>query len=99
MLSAEANAKLDAIVNAETDNFVELMNIAGLDPTTAWRYADMSGVELDDADVSKWDFSGAHLAGADLSRVKNIREAIFNKDTEFEGCKLPDGVTPQSLVA
>ena len=57
------------IAEADTDNFVELAKIAGLDIKT-----DLIGTDLSGADLSEANLSGANLSGADLREAK-LREA------------------------
>ncbi len=97
-LSAGTRAKITEILEAETEDLVELMRIADLDPRNCWRYSDLSGVEAGDADVTGWDFCGTNLTEANLSQVRNIDRALFNADTTFDECKLPNGVTVADLL-
>ncbi|MEK7100602.1 MAG: pentapeptide repeat-containing protein [Patescibacteria group bacterium] len=90
---------LGEILTSPDDNFVKLMEIAGLDGAKDFRYARLIGVELDDADISGWDLTGCDLTDADLSKVSNIDKAIFNKDTKFSGTRLPEGVSLQQLLS
>lgn len=63
-----------AVAEAETDDFSELIKIAGLDPARDLRFFDWSGVDFSGADLSGYDFTGAilldcrfegaHIAGA-----------------------------------
>ena len=90
---------LEAIANAETDDFAELMKVSGLDPKSDLRYYDLFESKLGEADVEGWDFTGANLDRADLSQVKNIKKAVFNEETTFVGTLLPDGVLPSDLIS
>jgi formylglycine-generating enzyme required for sulfatase activity len=86
---------------APTDNFVDLIRIAGLDPEKHLRFADWSGV----------DFSGCDLRGLDLGDGK-LRRFDFTgarliccnfKDARIEGARfdqaLIDTVPPSSRGA
>lgn len=101
---ADIEVRILAVVEAPTEDFAELLEIGGLDPTRDLRYADWSSSDFGEADVTGWDFTGARLNYADLRRVKNIELAIFNRnlnsdtETEFVGTLLPDGITVEQLM-
>ena len=96
--------RMQAVIDAPTEDFAELLAIAGLDPAKDLRYADWSDADFGEADLTGWDFTGARLDGANLSRVRNIDKAFFNRNynpgttTEFAGTILPDGVTVEQLM-
>jgi len=97
-LSEENVAELQVFLDAEADDFMELIGLSGLDPTTDFRDMDFSGCNLGEVDIEGWDLSGAYLDGTDLSQVKNINKAIFNTKTSFVDTKLPDGITLDELI-
>ncbi|MEJ6397053.1 pentapeptide repeat-containing protein [Yoonia sp. 208BN28-4] len=51
------------VLNADTDNFNKLSEIAGLDPTTDFLHADLSGTDFTGADLTGYNFTGADLRG------------------------------------
>lgn len=95
--------KIQAIIDAPDDDFASLLKIAGFDPATDLRHANWEGADFGAADIAGWDFTGACLNRADLSKVQNIEKAFFNRDcgygeTEFVGTILPDGVAVEQLM-
>jgi hypothetical protein len=58
---ATLSEKIRLVLESETDNFVELTKISGLDPSRAFRYADLSGTDFSGLDLSGFDFTGARL--------------------------------------
>lgn len=61
--------RIVAVLDAPTNSFVALANIAGLDPKSDFRGADLTGVDFGTDDLSDFDFSGADLTDAHLSRA------------------------------
>jgi formylglycine-generating enzyme required for sulfatase activity len=59
----ELAARARAIIRSESDNFVELLRISGLDPKTDLRFADWSGLDFSGCDLRGYDFTGARLHG------------------------------------
>lgn len=103
-MTKDLNERIQDIIDAPTEDFAELLKIAGLDPKKALRFADWSGADFGNADVAGWDFTGAKLNEANLSRVINIDKAFFNLNgdpnspTEFVGTILPENVTVEQLM-
>ena len=62
----ESQHSIYQILEAKTNDFVELAKIAGLDIATDFAGADLRGVDLRGVDLSGADLSGADLSGADL---------------------------------
>ena len=63
------------VLAANTDDFLELAAMAGLDPAIDFRYANLSGIDFCGADLSGYDLTGAHLencefVGARIARAK-----------------------------
>jgi len=79
----------------EIEDYVKL---AGLDPATDFRNADLTKLDFGESDVAGWDLSGSTLHGSDLSRVKNIDQAILSETTDFGDARLPHGVTSAELM-
>ncbi|MEZ2238391.1 pentapeptide repeat-containing protein [Microcoleus sp.] len=65
----EPQHSIQQILEAETNDFMELARIAGLDIATDFAGADLSGVDLSGADLSNADLSNANLSDANLSGV------------------------------
>lgn len=53
-----------AVLSAETDDFAELVEIAGLDPEIHFTAANLRGVDFGDVDLSQFDLQGAITDGA-----------------------------------
>jgi Uncharacterized low-complexity proteins len=56
--------KIVAVRRARNASFVQLVEISGLDPTKAFRFANLSGVDLRGQDLRGFDFTGADLRAA-----------------------------------
>ena len=52
-----------SIVEAQTDNFAELLRLSGLDPQIHLRCANLSGVDFSGCDLRGFDLTGARLLG------------------------------------
>ena len=70
------------IIDAPTDDFTTLVEIAGLNPKTDFQYSDLSKVDFGAADLTDYSFRGADLSGANLFQAKlknvNLDEVIWN---------------------
>jgi formylglycine-generating enzyme required for sulfatase activity len=78
-------AREQRVAEAPTDNFAELIRIAGLDPEKHLRFADWSGVDfggcdlrgldLGDGKLRRFDFTGARLIGCNFegARIEGAR--------------------------
>src|SRR5580658_5881876 len=69
-LMLEQRNVVRAILNRPGDSFVALASVAGLDPETAFREADLRGVDFGIDDLSGFDFTGADLRGANFARAR-----------------------------
>ena len=56
--------RLEMLASHETDNFIELTRVSGLDPTSDFIGADLRGVDLRGLDLSEYDFTNADMEGA-----------------------------------
>ena len=66
-----------AVVQAQEDNFVELIKIAQLDPIAGGlRFSNWSGISFDNCDLRKFDFTGCRLTGCSF-RDALIEGACF----------------------
>src|SRR5262249_1560323 len=54
------------VVGAETNDFAELIKLAGLDPRKHLRFADWSDLNLECCDLRGFDFTGARLTGCNF---------------------------------
>lgn len=75
-----------------TDNFVKLAEVLGLDPKNDFRNSNLSGVDLSNCDLRGWDFTNANLRGATGVNVivdsttiitgADVSGSIFSQPTE-----------------
>jgi hypothetical protein len=70
-------AAMHRVLNAETDNFVELARIADLDPARDFTHLDLSQADLRNCDLTGFDFRGCIVPGAKFRGAK-IAGAIFD---------------------
>ena len=71
--------RLRAVEAAETEDFVELTKIAGLDPATAFRDMNLAGINFSGQDLSGFNLSGSNLDGCQFDGAK-ITGAILDED-------------------
>ena len=91
----ELEAREQAVDAAETDDFAELIRIAGLDPKKHLRFADWSGVDFSGSDLRGFDFTGARLIGCNFKGAR-IEGARFDQaliDEVRPGAKLDSSRT------
>ncbi|WP_327209920.1 hypothetical protein [Rhizobium leguminosarum] len=93
VLSQEDSDTLTAIMNAETNDTVELLKIAGLDPATDLVYSNFEDVDWLDHDLAGYNFDGAKLSRGNFSRVKNIELM------SYVGADIEDVIWPEGYVA
>ncbi len=65
------------VASAQTENFVELFKLSGLEPAKHCRFADWSGVSFAGCDLTGFDFTGASLVGCRFTGAK-IRHAVLS---------------------
>jgi len=73
-----ASSRIEAVAETQTEDFAELIRIAGLDPQRDLRFADWSGVNFQGADLRGFDFTGARLHECDFTRAR-IAGARFDQ--------------------
>jgi len=73
-------ARLQLIDGAQTDDFAELVRIAGLDPQRDLRFADWSGVDFRGADLRGFDLTGARLHGCNFSGGRRLPDAYADEN-------------------
>ena len=74
----ELTEVIQRVITAQTDNFLELTKIAGLNPLVDFTGAKLLGVNLSGADLSGANLRGVYLRGANLS------------DTDLSGADLQE---------
>lgn len=78
---------LDKLAASDTDNFVELTILMGLDPATAYAGADLSGVDLSDCKLAGFNFRRCNLTGI-----------TWNRGTDFTGAILDEAVFDPAVL-
>jgi Pentapeptide repeats (8 copies) len=73
------DAAIDAVLAAPTNNFLELVALAGLERDRDFRFANLEDVDFSGMDLQGFDFSGANFRNAKFHRSK-IAEATFSAD-------------------
>jgi Pentapeptide repeats (8 copies) len=71
------SAMVQRVAGAQTEDFAQLVNSAGLDTQTELRFGDFAGVSFRGADLRGFDFSGAKLCECDFSGAQ-IEGARFD---------------------
>lgn len=78
MINDADKKTLMAIAAAKGASFVELARIAGLDPRSAFRGADLRDVDFQECDLDGFDFTHADLSGATFKGA-SLKGAIFSE--------------------
>lgn len=64
LLDDQFHARMDKIISCQSDNFVTIVEAAGIDKSFAFRNADLCGVDFSGCDLRGFDFQGADLRGS-----------------------------------
>ncbi len=80
--------KGQAVADAETEVFSELVKLAGLDPAQALRFANFSGVDFAGSNLQGFDFTGARLIGCNFHGA-SIAGARFDQAEIDEAKSFP----------
>jgi formylglycine-generating enzyme required for sulfatase activity len=75
-----------AVIEADTNDFAELIRIAGIDPSSGLRFRDWSRVDFRGCDLRGFDFTGARLADCQFGGAF-IEHARFDR-AEIQGANL-----------
>lgn len=90
---SELQGTVRAVVDANTDNFLELAELAGLNPASDFAGARLLGTHLSNSDFSGADLRKAYLRGVDLSDADlsgaDLREANLS-GADLSGALLSD---------
>jgi Pentapeptide repeats (8 copies) len=70
----DLQAAIRTVLEAETDDFVELLQLSGLSPQEDLQGLDLRGVDLRGKRLQKWNLASCNLEGADL-RDTDLRES------------------------
>ena len=79
----EISEAIGRVLEAESEDFVYLVKIAGLDPSSAFQFADLSNLDFSGLDLSGFNFTSARLDNCSFGGAK-ISDAIFPKYLETE---------------
>lgn len=74
------------VLEADTSNFISLIEIAGLNPKRDLRYSDLSGVDFTDCDLR-----GCDLSGADLSNSTG-QNVLWDETTSLRDADLTNSI-------
>jgi hypothetical protein len=81
-------AAINRLLRAETNNFAELLCVAGLDPARDLAYANLAGVSFENLDLTAYNLRGANLAGCSFKRAKiadaDLTDAIYDDTALLE---------------
>ena len=83
-LSDEASDRIDRVLRATTDNFVELVRISGLSPARDFRYKHLRRIDFDGSDLSSFDFTGTIFDTCKFKAAAFKGAAL--KGVEFRNC-------------
>lgn len=78
MITPAARSRLLEIAAADGATFVEIVKISGLDPASAFRGADLRGVDFAGSDLRGFDFTDANLREASF-RGASLLGAVFDE--------------------
>lgn len=78
MITKKQRSILLELADSQNSTFVDLVKIAGLDPETAFRSADLRGVDFIGCDLKGFDFTEADLSGASF-RGASARGIILDR--------------------
>lgn len=83
--------KVDEILECESDRFTDLVSLSGLEPKSAFKFANLSGVDFSECDLTEFDFTGANLIGCDFSSAEYslaiFSGAVTDNTTIFGPCR------------
>jgi CRP/FNR family cyclic AMP-dependent transcriptional regulator len=90
-LRDQLERRIQWVLEASSDKFVDLVRTAGLDPKRDLRFGDWHSLDLSGADLRGFDFTGANLSGACFDNAL-ISGAVFEQAIyEFDAlCRAAD---------
>jgi DNA polymerase V len=103
----ELQDRIQQVLAAESDNFLELLRIAGLNAAEDFAGADLSGTNLSGTNLSGADLSFTNLSNANLRSANlhganlngaNFNSADLNRTNLSSAIYQPDYATPHSLT-
>jgi hypothetical protein len=78
LFSDASLSAIEAVADARTAAFSEMVMIAGLDHASNLRHSDLRNVDLSNSNLQGFDFTGADLTGATGINVNWDKTTIFN---------------------
>lgn len=93
-ISPEMGQKLEELLNADTDDMVELLRMAELDPAKDLTYGNFQDVDWGDHDLAGYNFEGADLSGSDFSRAKI--DGMTYVGAKIDNVTWPEGYAPDN---
>lgn len=96
ILTEAETRQWDAVMAGES--FAEMIADETLFPRDTFFIGFVCDSDMGIVDIAGWNFSGANLSGADMSKVQNITKAIFDTKTRLDTTKLPPGITTEILI-
>ena len=109
-LTKRTHQRIAKLLSAPPSGFVELVERVGLAKDQAFRFADLSGIDLrgqrlagfdltgarlTDVDFADADLSGAILAGADLTNADLSRARGIDRQRNFVGARIDGARWPE----
>ncbi len=88
MISRHLAQGLLRLMETDQTDFCALVALAGLDPSTAFRGADLRSVDLTDQDLTAFDFTDADFDGAILVGTRFSADGV--RKEQLQGCLIRD---------
>ena len=76
-LTPDELRRIAAVLDADTNGFTRLAEIAGLRPGSDFLGADLRNVDFGTDDLSGFEFWDADVTGADFSKAHGLRWSMF----------------------
>lgn len=74
-----------AVLASQSEEFVQLVAIAGLSPNRSFKHLDLRGISFSGQDLSGFDFTGSDLRGCDFVGAKLDATVLDNAQLDAEG--------------
>ncbi|SRR6266851_551980 len=96
-LTDDQRAIAAQVLRADAAAFTDLAKIAGLNPDEDFKRANLEGVDFGLSTIDGYDFTGASLAGANLSQVRGIERAVF-AGANLDSVVWPPGLSREQIA-
>ncbi|UCI28427.1 pentapeptide repeat-containing protein [Mesorhizobium sp. B2-8-5] len=93
----ELDEVLAKVHSADTDNFVELVRISGLDPASDFRFANFEGMDFSNCKLRGFDFTGCDFTKANIGNA-NFSGAVTKGAKFTNNSSSPDRIRTQALI-